>query len=194
MRATDNTGKNIYIAKYKPNEPYYYVPWDLDGVLGDDWQGLNVNVTNDILTNGMYKRLFKDTGDSEFREALTSRWATLRATVLTKEAILTKLSQSSNYLLANNVYEREHLAWPDYRYDPAQLTYPATWLTSRLTYLDTAFKPLQSSVLGTKNGATATTLQLYPNPASGELNVAFGTDSYQLSIQDMSGKTLVQPT
>ncbi|MEJ7663868.1 MAG: CotH kinase family protein [Hymenobacter sp.] len=72
MRATDNTGKNLYIAKYKPNEPYYYVPWDLDGVLGNDWQGLNTNVTNDILTNGMYQRLFKYAPGGEFWAALTN--------------------------------------------------------------------------------------------------------------------------
>ncbi|RZL13486.1 MAG: hypothetical protein EOO62_07970, partial [Hymenobacter sp.] len=45
MRATDNTAKNLYVAKYKANEPYYYVPWDLDGVLGNDWSGANVNIT-----------------------------------------------------------------------------------------------------------------------------------------------------
>ena len=192
MRATDNTGKNLYIAKYKPNEPYYYVPWDLDGVLGNDWQGLNVNVTTDLLTNGMYKRLFKDTGSGEFWDALTSRWATLRATVLTQEAIMSKLGQNSNYLLANNGYEREHLAWPGYRYQTAQLAYPATWLASRLSYLDAAFKPRQSAVLGTRNVASGATLQLYPNPASGELNVAFGTGPCQVVVQDMSGRTLLQ--
>ena len=191
MRATDNTGKNVYIARYKLNEPYYYVPWDLDGVLGNDWQGLNVNVTNDILTNGMYRRLSQDAG-GEFWTALTSRWAALRATVLTQEAILAKLNKNSNYLMANNVYERERLAWPAYRYQLAQLAYPATWLARRLTYLDAAFKPRVSSLLATKGAADAAPLQLYPNPASGTLHVAFGPAPYQLLVQDLSGRTLLQ--
>lgn len=33
-RLTDNLGKNIYVAKYNNNYPYFYVPWDLDGSLG----------------------------------------------------------------------------------------------------------------------------------------------------------------
>jgi len=192
MRATDNTGKNIYIAKYKPNEPYFYVPWDLDGVLGNDWAGQHNTTTNDILTNGLYKRLMKDTPDSEFRGALAARWLALRATVLTKEAILTKLKTNNDYLLANNTYEREHLAWPAYQYNPAEETYPATWLTSRLAYLDAAFKPVTNGVLGTQGPAQAVALQLYPNPASGSISVEFGTGPYQLSVQNMNGKTLLQ--
>ena len=192
MRIADNTGKNLYIAKYKPGEPYYYVPWDLDGVLGNDWQGLNTNVTNDILTNGMYKRLFKNAPDGEFWIALTNRWAALRRTVLTQDALLAKLNQNSNYLLANNVYEREHLAWPAYRYEAAQLAYPATWLASRLAYLDSFFQLRVSSLLATNGAASATPLQLYPNPASGTLHVTFGPGPYQLLVQDLRGQTLLQ--
>ena len=192
MRATDNTGKNTYIAKYKPNEPYYYVPWDLDGVLGNDWQGLNVNVTNDLLTNGFYNRLLKDDAAAGFRAALASRWAGLRASVLTPKAIGARLKQHSNYLLANNVYEREHLAWRNYTYQAAQLTYPAEWLASRLTYLDGVFTP--SNALGTQSAASLASFQLYPNPASGSLRVAFGTGPFELSVQDLTGKTVMQKT
>ena len=192
MRIADNTGRNLYIAKYKPGEPYYYVPWDLDGVLGNDYRGFNLNITNDILTNGMYTRLFKDDGNPVFWNALVSRWTALRRTVLTQDAILARLYQNSNYLLANNVYEREHLAWPDYRYDAAQLTYPATWLADRLAYLDAYLKPRGGGALATKNEAGAAALQLYPNPASGTLNVTFGPGPYQLLVQDLSGRTLLQ--
>jgi len=34
IRATDNTGKNIYLGKYKANEPYFYIPWDLEDCFG----------------------------------------------------------------------------------------------------------------------------------------------------------------
>lgn len=187
MRATDNTGKNLYIAKYKPNEPYYYVPWDLDGVLGNDWQGLNVNITDGLLTNGFYDRLLKD---ADFHAALASRWSALRTSVITKENIGGKLKQTSDYLLTNNVYEREHLAWSAYRYDPAQLTYPTQWLTNRLLYLDTVVKP--ANALATSKATSTTLLQLYPNPATGAVHVAFGATPYQLSIQSLTGETLLQ--
>ena len=49
IRATDNTGKNIYLAKYKQGEPYFYIPWDLDGCFGTIWNGTNSNITDDIL-------------------------------------------------------------------------------------------------------------------------------------------------
>ena len=39
-RAEDNTGKNIFLAKYDVNEPYFYVPWDLDGIFGMRWDGV----------------------------------------------------------------------------------------------------------------------------------------------------------
>jgi len=190
LRATDNTGKNLYIAKYKPNEPYYYVPWDLDGVLGNDWQGLNVNTTNDLLTNGFYTRLLKDNAPGGFRSTLAARWAELRGSHLAAASILARLKQHSDYLLANNVYEREHLAWRDYRYQAAQLAYPADWLTRRLTYLDGLFAP--SSALSTQTAASLALFQLYPNPASGSLRVAFGTVPFEVSVQDLTGKTLLQ--
>jgi spore coat protein H len=190
MRATDNTGKNIYIAKYKPGEPYYYVPWDLDGVLGNDWQGLNANITNDLLSNGLYDRLLKDNSPDGFRATLSARWAALRTSVLTSEGIVARLKKHSDYLLANKVYDREHLAWRTYEYQAAQLTYPAEWLTRRLAYLDGIINP--SSALATHAAATLVPLQLYPNPASGSLRVAFGSKPCELSIQDLTGKTVLQ--
>ena len=187
VRAGDNTGKNIYVAKYKPGEPYFYVPWDLDGILGNDWTGLNTNMTEGLLTNGFYDRLLKDT---DFRTALSSRWATLRTSVLTQDSIVAGIERNVNYLQANSVYEREHLAWSTYAYDPAQLAYPATWLTGRLAYLDAAFAPVQP--LAAAPAAGAALFQLYPNPASGSLTVAFGTAPYQLSIQSLTGETLLR--
>jgi hypothetical protein len=190
LRATDNTGKNVYIAKYKANEPYYYAPWDLDGVLGNDWMGRNVSTTNDLLSNGFYNRLMQDYSATGFRAALASRWSSLRTSVITNAYITAKLKANHDYLLSNNVYEREHLAWPAYQYDAAQLAYPTDWLASRLTYLDNAFRP--STALSAVGAAAEATLQLYPNPASEYLNVELKTGPAQLLIQDVSGRTVLQ--
>lgn len=54
MRAMDNRAKNLFNAKYDTNQPYFYVPWDLNGTFGNDPLGDRDNVTNDILTNGLY--------------------------------------------------------------------------------------------------------------------------------------------
>lgn len=191
IRATDNTAKNLYIAKYKANEPYYYVPWDLDGVLGNDWSGTNTNNTRDILSNGFYARLVKDNSATGFQAALASRWGSLRASVLTNAYISAKIKLNSDYLLNNNIYEREHLAWPDYRYEAAQLAYPSTWLAGRLAYLDNAFNPA-ASLLSVAKATDAALLQLYPNPASTRLNLEMKSGPAQLSIRDVSGHLVLQ--
>jgi spore coat protein H len=192
LRIADNTGKNIYIAKYKANEPYYYVPWDLDGVLGNDWQGVNTYSTDGIFTNGLYNRLMKDKSPGGFWATLTSRWTALRATVLTQQGIIDKLNQYNTFLQTNKLYEREHVAWADYTYDGYQRVYPANWLTSRLAYLDSMFNP--TTLLGTEKPQNSAGLQLYPNPASGYLNLAFGPAPYEVSIQNMTGATVLHKT
>ncbi|RZK22670.1 MAG: T9SS type A sorting domain-containing protein [Hymenobacter sp.] len=189
VRATDNTAKNNYIAKYKANEPYYYVPWDLDGVLGNDWSGANVNITNDILSNGFYDRLVKDYSATGFQAALSRRWSSLRTSVVTEAGIGARISTNHAYLLQNNVYEREQLAWPDYQYDAGQVAYPGTWLKDRLAYLDAAFGP--AAVLSAA-GATDIALRVYPNPTSEYVYIETKSVPYQLSIQDVHGKTVLQ--
>lgn len=191
VRAIDNTGKNIYIAKYKAGEPYFYAPWDVDGVLGNSWDGTNQNITNDLLGNGFYDRLLNDYAPGGFREALVSRWAGLRASVVTQARIMGKIETNSAYLLANNVYEREHLAWPDYQYDAAQLAYPGNWLAARLAYLDGIFS---ASSLGTVGAPEQAALQVFPNPASGHVSVVFRTGPCQLSIEDVQGRQVLQTT
>ena len=191
MRATDNTAKNIYIAKYKANEPYFYAPWDLDGVLGNDWSGTNVNITNDILTNRLYDRLMNDYAAGGFRETVVSRWASLRAAIITEAHIKSEIDASSAYLLTNNVYEREHLAWPEYEYDAAQLTYPDSWLVARIAYLDGIFA---TPSLGTAGATEVETMQVFPNPASSYVSVVFKTGPCQLSIRDVRGREVLQTT
>jgi hypothetical protein len=191
MRATDNMGKNIYIAKYKAGEPYYYVPWDLDGVLGNDWAGNNNPTTNDLLSNGFYNRLLRDPSATGFRAALASRWSSLRTSVITSAYITGKIKTNSDYLLASNVYEREQLAWPAYQYSTAQLAYPTTWLADRLAYLDNAFRPV-ATPLGTAGAQAGAAVQLYPNPASDHLRVELKAGPAQLTIRDVSGRLVLQ--
>jgi spore coat protein H len=191
IRATDNTGKNNYIARYKANEPYYYVPWDLDGVLGNDWSGANVNVTNDILSNGLYDRLAKDYSATGFQAALSRRWSSLRTSVITEASIKARISTNNDYLVRNNVYEREQLAWPSYQYDAGQVTYPGVWLKSRLAYLDAVFAP---ALVLSNTAATETALRLYPNPTTEYVYLEGQATPCQLAIRDVSGRTVLQAT
>jgi spore coat protein H len=192
LRAADNTGKNLYVAKYKAGEPYFFVPWDLDGTYGDDWTGANQNTTNDLLSNGLYDRLQHSYGPNGFWPAAVRRWASLRASILTQPRLMASINSNSALLLHNAVYEREQLAWPAYQYDPQQLSYPAGWLTARLAYLDQVFS---YQVLATTSAAnSAAGFQLYPNPASGYLYVQADASAAQLDIEDMSGRRVLQTT
>ncbi|MCA8832462.1 CotH kinase family protein [Hymenobacter pini] len=189
IRADDNTGKNLYIAKYKQGEPYYYVPWDLDGVFGNYWNGSNSGYMSDILSNGFYDRLLKDYSTTGFRAKVVSRWRELRKSVITDTHILQKFQTNSTYLLANNVYTREQMAWPDFTYDPGQLTYAADWLRNRLEFLDNTFNQSFAPITAT-HAPVAARLQLYPNPTTDVLTVE--TDGLaELDIRDLNGRTVL---
>lgn len=192
LRATDNTGKNLYIAKYKAGEPYYYVPWDLDGVFGTNWQGNQDNVTDNLLSNGFYDRLNQDCSPNGFRAALVQRWAQLRASIITQNSIMARFTANNDYLVGNNAFEREHVAWNGFTYDPAQLTYVNSWLSNRLAYLDVAFS--QSCIALSNVNATASTgleLKMYPNPAAGSITIENNFSARELCVQDISGRVIM---
>lgn len=190
LRATDNIGKNLYVAKYKAGEPYFFVPWDLDGTYGNDWTGTNQNITNDLLSNGLYDRLQRSYGPNGFWPAAVRRWASLRASVLTESRLLASINSNHALLLRNAVYAREQLAWPAYQYDPQQLSYSATWLTARLAYLDQVFSYQALAMTSAANSAAG--FQLYPNPTSGHLYVQAASSAAQFEIQDMSGRRMLK--
>ncbi|NML65875.1 T9SS type A sorting domain-containing protein [Hymenobacter sp. RP-2-7] len=197
LRATDNTSKNLYVARYNAKEPYFYVPWDLDGVFGTDWQGLPDNVTNDLLTNGFYQRLIQDNSPTGFRAALVKRWASLRTTIITEDHILGKFRAQRDYLLRNKVYQREHLVWPAFTYDETRLPAIQTWLHARLAYLDTEFgfvAAAPATALAAAAAAVPTHPALYPNPARDYLTVELptGASTGRLTIRDLSGHPVLQ--
>lgn len=150
LRATDNNGKNIYIAKYTRNQPWFFVPWDLDGIFGTYWAGVRDTVTNDILTNGLYSRLLKDYRANGFVERLEKRWCLLRQTTITHSGIMKLFNDNLDYLKNNGVYEREAMAWDTFSCDYDNLTYISDWVEKRLSFLDSAFCPSTKTI---KNGA-----------------------------------------
>ena len=168
-RATDNRGKNIYVARYTKDASYFYVPWDLDGTWGQRWDGAEEDVTDDILSNGMYKKLIK-LNAQEFNERLVQRWYELRrGGVLSDEAIADLIDETHATLLDNNIYEREQLVWKKYAYDSTSITYLKSWIERRLAYLDEYF---YDPVLSTENPTQKERVTLYPNPTNSSLTVA----------------------
>lgn len=188
----DNTGKNLYVAKYNTGEPYFYVPWDLDGVFGYNWQGLRDSTTTDLLTNGLYQRLNQDCSPTGFRAKLAQRWTALRTTVLTEAYIMGKYRLQTQYLLANGALEREQRTWGNVPASAGEQAYIARWLHARLAYLDKAFtQPCPSQALAVTPAALAG-LACYPNPAHDHLTIEIPGSMGEASIRDLSGHVLLQ--
>lgn len=190
LRARDNTGKNAYIAKYKVDEPYFYVPWDLDGTFGINWYGGQDNTTNDVLSNGFYDRLVLDCSTNGFYEKLKNRWNELRGTVLTQNNIVALFETNFNYLQDNAIYEREHLAWSEYTMNPAQWTYMNTWLGNRLNYLDTKFN--ESCTIGIEDFGVASNWTIFPNPADTFVSINNASDNVlSITIYALTGQVIL---
>uniref|UniRef100_UPI00373FD284 CotH kinase family protein n=1 Tax=Flavobacterium pectinovorum TaxID=29533 RepID=UPI00373FD284 len=191
LRATDNGGKNTYLAKYDSNKPFFFIPWDLDGTLGRIFNGEKGNVTNDLISNGLYNRLLNDCSTGGFREKLNLRWQELRSTLITHDKLMDMLTSNYNTLKENGVYEREHLAWPDYNADEGEIEYISTWLTNRLAYLDIKFSE-NCNTLDVANFEKALKTIVYPNPTSDIINITL-TDvgKHTIFMYDSNGKLLL---
>ncbi|MBS7230707.1 CotH kinase family protein [Flavobacterium psychroterrae] len=192
LRALDNTGKNLYIAKYAANEPYFYVPWDLDGTFGTIWNGQRENITDDLLSNGMYNRLLNDCSADGFREKLNLRWNELRNSIITHSNLMNMLSGNYNLLKQNGVYERENIAWPEYSANESELDYISTWLTNRLAFLDLKFSEKCNTLdVATFDRVSKTTV--YPNPTSDFINISLlDTGNHTIFLYDSMGKLILK--
>lgn len=139
LRASDNMGKNMFIAKYTSNQPYFFVPWDLDGVFGTIFDGSKQNITDDLMSNFLYTRLLNDCSNQGFNQTLKTRWSSLRSSIITPQNILAILNTNYNYLNSNGIYFREDIAWNQLANDSAELNYIETWLNERIAFLDLFF-------------------------------------------------------
>jgi uncharacterized repeat protein (TIGR01451 family) len=137
VRATDNIGKNLYIARYKENEPYIFIAWDLDGTWGYIWDGSQQNTTNDILANGFFSRLLA-LNPASFKQKVKARWFTLRTGMLSTINLQNALTSNVSSLSLNGAYLREAVKWPIGNIDGG-LAYSTTWISNRTTFLDNYF-------------------------------------------------------
>ncbi|AZQ44577.1 CotH kinase family protein [Nonlabens ponticola] len=138
VRATDNTGKNIYVARYDNDQPYFYVPWDLDGVFGTQYYGKVDNITDDVLGNSLQNRLMRESS-SKFKKDLETRWKELRKNLLSTPNLIKLFEDKYNYLNDHKIYERESMVQEEFDSHQLQLEYIKSWTNRRMDYLDTVF-------------------------------------------------------
>lgn len=141
LRATDNLGKNYYLARYDKDSAYFFVPWDLDGVMGTIQDGKRIATTNDILTNGLFDRLL-ELNPNGYQTKLKSRWVFLRQRTLSNDTIFNQIELLHSKLKNNKIYEREHRVWPADRGLDNDYNYLIDWVENRLIFLDEYFESL----------------------------------------------------
>jgi spore coat protein CotH len=122
LKAMDNMGRNIFLARYKKSGTYFYVPWDLDAILGLNTNGEQTHWAGGLMSNGLFDRLTQDCSEHGFVATAQTRYASLRETCLNTDYIMQKVQSQYDELLENGAYDREHVAWPNYNVDESQLT------------------------------------------------------------------------
>lgn len=192
LRATDNRGKNLYIAKYTTNDKYFYAPWDLDGTFGTVWNGANDPTTDDILLNGLYSRLLHDCRANGFIDRLKERWLELRSAVITHQSLISMFTASHDHLERNGVYEREATVWPGFIYNHGDLDYMSDWMLDRLAYLDAKFTE-ECMPLSVHEDATAEKwFSVFPNPTKDAITIySDGAGEMEITVYNNLGQTLL---
>jgi spore coat protein H len=150
-KAEDNLGKNTFIAKYEEGDPYFIVPWDLDGTWGYNWKGEWEPRKTNTLTNNLYERLL-ELNPNQFKEKLALRWFDLRKGLFSVSSLQNRFDTQKAYLERNALYVREYLVYqenynqhfPFYQLGQreAALTNIKDWIVSRTDHLDYYFSPM----------------------------------------------------
>ncbi|MEZ0541980.1 CotH kinase family protein [Fibrella arboris] len=136
-RATDNMGKNTYTARYKEGDPYFFIPWDLDGTWGYLWSGARLPQEDVLLINGFFGQLLDD-GTGDFKKKVKKRYFSLRPTLFSASALKGALSRNVTMLDKDGAYRREATRWPLADIND-ELTYSLDFVDRRLAYLDALF-------------------------------------------------------
>lgn len=186
--ALDNMDRNTFVARYKKSSAYFYVPWDLDAVMGNDNDGQHSEAVDGLRSNGFYNRLVQDCSSNGFATKTQARYNSLRKTVLTKEHIMELIQNQYDALVACGAYEIEHEVWPEYTVDVSELDYIAEWLEARLAWLDVEI----NAACGTWSNeelADPSDVEVFPNPAKDHVNIRF--DSHvdaSIRVYDLMGR------
>ena len=193
--AMDNMDRNTFIARQKKSSAFFYVPWDLDAILGNDNDGQHAPAVDGLYSNGFFNRLVQDCSASGFAAKAQERYNSLRETVLSKEHIMELIRAQYQTLVDCGAYEIEHEVWPEFEVDPSEIEYIAEWLEARLNWLDVEI----NAACGTwSNDEMAESgVEVFPNPAQDRLFVRFAepmTEAVCLRLYDVMGRMVYAVT
>ena len=187
LKAMDNMGRNLFVARYKKTGTFFYTPWDLDAIWGLDTDGSPTYEATGFMSNGFYNRLLNDCSANGFANMTRERYNALRTTVLNREHIMDLVREQYEALVACGAYEHEHEAWPEFTVDESQLDYISDWLDQRFAYLDIEI----NSACGTwaTDEAETSLVEVFPNPAKDRINIRFAeVGEAWIRVYDMTGR------
>ena len=138
LRATDNRGKNYYLARKDADTKWFFVPWDLDGVLGTIIDGRRIPTTDDIMSNRLFDRLIA-LNPGNFNQRVSDRWMRFRESVITDQVLQDKIQSTYDQFVADGIYAAEAEKWPGFDNHADHLDYLQDWLQRRLQFLDHHF-------------------------------------------------------
>lgn len=188
LKAMDNMGRNIFLARYKSSSAFFYVPWDLDAIWGLDAEGNHTHQTGGLMSNGLFDRLLTDCSSAGFPSLAKERYNALRGTIFTTDYIMELVREQYEELLADGAYDREHEAWPEFTVDESQLDYMSDWLDARFAYLDAEINA-PCGTWESEEMAEAQGMEVFPNPANDRVNIRFAdTGESIIQIYDMTGR------
>ena len=188
LKAMDNMGRNIFLARYKKSSTYLYMPWDLDAIIGLDTDGSQTNWAGGLMSNGLFDRLAQDCTAEGFVATAKIRYNALRDTYLNADHIMQMVQNQYDELLESGAYDREHEAWPDYTVDESQLSYMNDWLKDRFHYLDMEILA-DCGTWDVEEDTESQSVQVFPNPAKDRINVRFAeVNEATVSLYDMTGR------
>ena len=188
--ALDNMDRNTFIARQKKTSAYFYVPWDLDAVLGNDNDGNHAVSVEGLHSNGFYNRLVQDCSSNGFAVKVQNRYNELRDSTLTTEHIMELIRAQYEALVELGAYEIEHEVWPEFEVDASELDYIAEWLEARLNWLDVEINSA-CGTWGEDEMADNGGVEVFPNPAKDRLFVRFAepvTEAVSVRLYDMTGR------
>ena len=187
LKAMDNMGRNLFVARYKKTSTFFYAPWDLDAIWGLDLDGQQTVDAKGILSNGFFDRLMDDCSENGFANKTRNRYNTLRETVLNREHIMELVRNQYQALVECGAYDHEHEAWPEYTVDESLLDAMSDWLDARFAYLDVEL----NAACGTWDIVEVEQefAEVFPNPAQDLVNIRFAepTDAC-IRMYDMTGR------
>jgi spore coat protein H len=138
LKGVDNSGKNIFYAKYTKDAPFFIIPWDLDATWGRRFDKRN-SAESGIQTNNLFKRLIALDVEG-FNDMKTQSWAQYRQGAFHKDSIMAVVDQYYWKVRESGAMERELRRWPELEIDmEIEYTYIESWISSRLENLDREF-------------------------------------------------------